>query len=93
MILGTKTLAQKDVRRYTIEYELDKGYTLVTATVTVPAGTVSTIGAVTLDPKHQKVYFYVNAGAVNENFTATVQVTDTEGQTVNDTIAFVVTNP
>lgn len=95
MLLGSKTLAQNDKRQYTVNYSnfLDKGRVLVTATVTVPTGTSSQVGAVTFDPKQHKVYFFINAGAINENFTATIQITDSEGQRVNDTVNFVVTNP
>lgn len=96
MLLDTRNIVQGDTRRFVIDYRdfLTKGYILATATATLTPGATSTVGAVTLDETFTQVYMYITGGtALNEIFTASLQVTDTDGQTVNDTINFTVVAP
>ncbi len=95
MLLGTRQITVADVRRYVVDYRdfLPKGVTLKSPVVTVPAGLTSTIGSVSLDPSDTQVIFYVTGGVLNETFTVTVQVQDTNSETINDTISFTVIAP
>ena len=95
MLLASRTLGIGDTRLYHIRYSgwLARGDVLVTEAVTVPAGTKSSIGTITLDPDAKSFTFFVVTGSVVESFTASITVTDTAGQTVNDTIAFNVIAP
>lgn len=95
MLIGTRNIAQNDQRLINVDYKefLFKGDTISTVTVTVPTGTLSTIGTITLYPDKTKVRFFVNAGASNETFTATVVMTDSNGQIVHDTLQVSVVNP
>ena len=95
MQLASRTLGQSDNRMYTIDYRdfLTKGDTLTSGAITVPSGTVSVPSVCTLLPDNTGFTFFMHAGAVNEDFTATVVATDTNGQIVNDTIEFHVINP
>jgi hypothetical protein len=62
--------------------------------VTVPIGTVSSIGAVLLDVDDDQMLFFVNGGTLlGEAFTASVQVSTTFNQEINDTIAFTIVAP
>lgn len=98
MLIGAKQHTAGNVRRFSVNYEdwLEEGRTLnqssgfsasnVTATVTdVVVGTVSTTA--------KKLYFWVSGGSINEVFTVQVQVTDTLGEVVIDTIQFSVVQP
>lgn len=97
MLLGQRTLTSGDVRRITIDYSefLPKGVVLATATVTLsPIGITSSVGAPTLTDAKNGIYFNITGGtALNEAFTATVQVTDTYGEVINDTLNFTVVSP
>ena len=99
MLLATRQIAVGDIRRYTISYRdfLAKGVILDTSTVTVPAGTTSSIGtgarAPSFSPDFTELAFYVIAGSLDEKFTVSVQVTDTNSEIVNDTMNFTVVAP
>ena len=59
MLLGTRNITQGDTRRVVIDYRgwLDKGVVLETITVSVPAGTTSTVqGAVLTEDKRSAVF-------------------------------------
>lgn len=93
MLLAHRTLCCGDVRRYEVSYTqfLDKGITLKLPVVAVAAQTpaaLSTVGSVSLNPETTHLIFYVTAAALPETFTANVQVQDTNGETINDTINF-----
>jgi hypothetical protein len=95
MLLATRTLGVSDQRLYTISYKgwLARGATLSTVLVTVPAGTTSSIGAITTYPNEECVRFFVTGGVLNEQFTATIVATDSTGQVVHDTMQFMVIAP
>lgn len=95
MLLGARTIAQSDQRLILVDYKefLARGATIVSVAVTLPAGTISTVGAITLFPNKEKVQFFIIAGTTNETFTATVIMTDSTGQIVHDTLEIVVSNP
>lgn len=95
MQLAARTLRTGDNRRLTIDYRdwLWEGAHLSSATVSVPGGTHSSVGTQSFDEGRKRLYFYIQAGSISEIFTATVQVTSTDGQIVSDTIAFTVQNP
>ena len=99
MLLATQNITQGDVRRYVIDYSqwLNKGFVLASATVTLALTTggaaTSTVSGTVLDDSKTQVYTFITAGALNEAFTASLQVKDTDGQTVNDTLNFTVVSP
>lgn len=90
MLLTSRILGVNDERLYTVSYKewLQRGATLSTVAVSVPTGTLSTVGAITIYPDEKCVRFFINAGASNEQFTATVVATDSTGQVVHDTVSF-----
>lgn len=92
MNLGQKSLSLGDTRRFEIEYEdyLCDGRTLAAGTVTASVGTNATINNVALSVDKKSLIFYVASGAVKESFTASVQVTTSDGEVVNDTASFVI---
>lgn len=97
MLLGQRSIGYGCTFEYRVKYEdfLDEGAYLATVnSVTVPSGTVSTIGtgnqAPSLWPDKKSFTFFVLAGSVSENFTITINVTDSLGNVVIDTIAIAV---
>lgn len=98
MLVGQSKLAQGDVRRITVDYSDWLQYRgshiqNVNATV-ITAGVVSTVSSPQTDSKSKSAIFFVHASSVlNEAFTVQVQVTDTLGQVVNDTVTFTVIAP
>lgn len=95
MNLGTRNITVADIRRYTIDYRefLPKGIVLKTPVVTLTAGVTSSVSNVQLDDTNTKLIFYVTGGVLNETFTASVQVQDTNSEVINDTINFTVIAP
>ena len=95
MLLGTRNITQGDTRRVVIDYRgwLDKGVVLRTITVSVPAGTTSTVQGAVLTEDKRSAVFYVTGGNLNESFTVAVQITDSASETVNDTLDFTVVAP
>lgn len=96
MRMATLRITSGDTRQYTVDYSqfLAHGRQLATVVVTVPAGTASSVGNAYLSPDRLKALIYVTGGAtLNEVFTASVVITDDNGETVNDTIQFTVVAP
>jgi hypothetical protein len=96
MHLGFKQLTSGDTRRCVIDYRgfLAQGEKLTLPVVTVPTGTVSSIGSVAFDVDDDKVFVFVIGGTLTgERFTANVQVKTTFNQTINDTLVFDVVSP
>ena len=100
MILGQKAHTAGDTIRYLIDYTrwLEDGVSLSAAVVTLdPAFTATvtdiTIALVSVLLEHNRVAFVMAGGHVNETFTLDCQVTDSRGETKNDTLQFVVVAP
>lgn len=109
MLIGSKNLANGDIRRVIIDYRdwLLEGDWLSVVVASIGSTSVDNKGHfvnvppasglyasnVTLDQENKSVYLTVNAGNVNGNFTLQVEVTDTIGQVITDTLAFTVSNP
>lgn len=95
MLLGSQGIGTTDVRRCSIDYGtfLEKGEIISLATVSVPAGTVSSVGGTSRSPDDKRFIFYVTAGSVNETFTASIQITTSLSQVINDTMRFTVVAP
>jgi hypothetical protein len=97
MLLGSRIFATSDIRRLVVNYEgwLNHGFTLVsvTATISPTSGIKSTVGAITLDPRKEKAFVFLNCGTVNESFTLNVVATDNFGQTVNDQLLVAIASP
>lgn len=93
MLLGTRSLAAGDIRKYEIDYRpyLCYGNKLSTVSVTVSADALSTVDTVTIYSAETIVSFMVNAAAVNETFTASIEATMDDGEVLNDTADFIVT--
>lgn len=95
MLIGRKTFSAGNVTRYGVDYGawLLEGCTLVqsgfSASVLAPAPSDITVDQVVVTADH--LHFFVSGGSVNETFTVQVQVTDTLGEIVIDTIDFNVT--
>lgn len=65
---------------------LEQGEKLTGFTATVSAGAASTIDTVAISDNETEASFYVNAAAVKESFTISVQATLNTTEVVNDTI-------
>lgn len=101
MILGQKAHTAGDVVRYLVDYSrwLEEGTSLVTAAVILDAasnvtGPITITGLLVLT-SHNRIGFLLSvpAAAVNQTFTLDVQITDTRGETKNDTLKFNVIAP
>lgn len=99
MWLASRNIGVNDRRRVRVSYKdfLSKGTALasvtVTVTPTVPPASSSIVGGAfspSFNPAKTELIFFVQAGAVNETFTAAIQAVDSTGQIVNDTIDFAV---
>lgn len=91
MQIATKPHTIGDRRRWQIDYSayLQDGAILSAGTVTTPS-TTSSIDTVSISDDAKSLFFFVNGGALNEVFTAVVQVTTNKSEIVNDTIPFTV---
>lgn len=98
MLIGTRQHTAGNKTRYKVNYRdwLEEGRTLnqstgFSATVLSPAPADVTVdqASVTADD----LYFWVSGGSLNETFSVQVQVTDTLGEIVIDTIGFTVVAP
>lgn len=82
--------------RYTIDYceWLEPGTTIIAFTAVLASGSVTTatITGALVNPSGEGVFF-VNGGAINENFTVALQGTDSRGEIVKDTLTFTVVAP
>lgn len=99
MLVGSHTVATGDVRRVEIDYAdwLEHGQHITASVATVLTAGVTSFVSNPVPPENSKktrAIFFVHAGTVvNESFTVQVQVTDTLGQVVNDTVQFTVLAP
>lgn len=98
MLIGSKQHTAGNKTRYQVNYRdwLDAGRTLnqstgFSAAVVAPAPADVTVdqASVTADD----LFFWVSGGSINEAFSVQVQVTDTLGEIVIDTINFTVIPP
>lgn len=90
MLLGQKYHTAGNVIRYEIDYSnwLEDGVSLLTAAVTGGPTDITITGVGLLTP--HKVVFTLHGGSVNESFTLAVSITDSRGETKNDTVGFVI---
>lgn len=90
MQLGQQNITVGNTLRYQVSYReaLNVGEVLTVATVTSSSRTSSTNTNTFLDVSDTLVFFFVVAGPNPEVFTATIQVTTSFGQVINDTIIF-----
>lgn len=101
MLLGTRNITANDLRRYEVNYsDFLRGAgakgVLKSPSVTIqnPQGILSTVTSYSVSTDGLRLYFYVQAGPnVNEVFVVAVQVQDTQGELVNDTVGFTVISP
>lgn len=98
MLIGSKQHTAGNKTRYEIDYDewLDDGRTInassgFSAAVVTPAPADITISNVSVTA--HRLYFFVAGGSINEAFTVQVQVTDTLGEIVTDTVNFTVVPP
>jgi hypothetical protein len=99
MLIGSKQHTAGAKTRWRIDYRewLDDGRTLnqlsgFSATLSVPPALNDvTISGVTVT--EDDLFFFVQGGSLNEAFTIALQVTDTLGEIVPDTINFTVVQP
>ena len=89
MQLGQDNITTGDTRRYQIDYcpFLQQGEVLTNFTLSDNGPTSSVQGGF-FDNTETQLYFFVTGGIVGENFTVSVQVKTSYGQTVNDTLAY-----
>ncbi len=90
MLLDKRTIQMGDRRRLWVRYMdfLERGQKVTSFTATVNAGAVSTVDTVSLDNDADSGVLYVNAAAVKETFTVTVQAVLNTTEVVTDTISF-----
>lgn len=98
MLLATKQHTAGNKTRYHVNYRdwLDAGRTLnpsigFSATALAPILADVTVDQVSVTA--DDLYFWVSGGTLNEAFTVEVQVTDTLGEIVIDTVNFTVVQP
>lgn len=101
MIIGRKVFSAGNVTRYEVDYSywLDRGRTINSDPTTFGAVQLAQAGGtpladITVDQvtvTSDALFFFVSGGSVNEAFTVQVQVEDTLGEKVVDTILFTVT--
>ena len=94
MLLGTRNIAAGDTRRYEIDYgdSLAKGYVLTGVTISCTS-TTSTVQNASLSLDKRWVFFYATANSMQETFTVNLNVTNDNGETLNDTLIFQVDSP
>lgn len=92
--LGAKSIPAGDTQRFKANFDalLDRGVFLASVTVgsTSP---VSTVNTPSLSDDRKSVYFYVTANTSSETFTASLQITTSDGQTLNYTVIYTVLGP
>ena len=97
MLLGTIIHTAGNATRCGVDYceWLEDGRSInpsnFSAGLVSPAPTDVTIDRMSVTPT--RLYFWVSGGSINETFTVQVQVTDTLGEVVIDTIDFTVVAP
>lgn len=101
MLLGTRNITSGDIRRCEIDYTdflTAAGATghLVSPSVVIAPSTpsaTSTIQSFLMNAQENRLFFYVKGGIVGESFMVNVQIMDSQGETVNDTVQFLVVSP
>ncbi len=82
--------------RYIVDFAefLEPGTTITAFAASIDAAstTTATITSVSVNPEGEGVFF-VNGGAVNENFTVDLQGTDSRTEIVKHTLGFTVVAP
>jgi hypothetical protein len=93
VVLGRKQQTVGNTIQYFVDYwqAIKDGYAISSATVTSSSAD-TTITSVTVLEGHV-VSFYLSGGVLNEQFTVTIQVTDTNSEVSNDTILFQIIAP
>ncbi len=88
MILARKKHTVGDTRQYFVHYEdmIRTGYWLTAAVVTVDSANVTISGTEIIEGK--TVAFLVAGGVLNETFTVTIVVTESNTEVTNDTVEF-----
>jgi hypothetical protein len=92
MMLAKRPHTVGNRRRYRIDYSewLDEGVTVASATVVSSSSTAPIDGVLVAG---NFVTFFVNGGALNETFTASVAMVDSKSGIKNDTMDFFVVAP
>ena len=99
MLIGNKQHTAGNRTRYEIDYEewLDEGRTLNQSSgfsaALAPGSTVNDVTIDQVSVTSHRLYFFVSGGSINEAFTVQVQVTDTLGEIVTDTVNYTVVAP
>lgn len=95
MLIGRKSFSAGNVTRYSVSYHvwLPEGRTLAQTgfSATLVEDDISDITVDQVSVTEDTLYFFVSGGSINEAFTVQVQVSDTLGEIVVDTISFTVT--
>ncbi len=91
MLLGTRNHTVGDKRRHIVHYTLDAGLSISSVSVTSPSATLTISGAAPMEPR--KVVFFTNGGLLNDAVTVSIQITLSNSEIVNDTMAFTVIAP
>lgn len=96
MNLGRKPFTIGNTTRFSVDYSnwLEEGCTLKTGTAVMGVPSVSdvTITNVSVAPSN-RLYFTLNGGSLNENFTIAVSITDSRNEIKNDTCSFNCVSP
>lgn len=92
--LGEQVISAGVVQKYRAKFtgDFDAGVTLSGA-ITSCSSSVSSVSPATLADDHLSLTFLVSAASTDEIFTVGLQVTTTDGQTLNLTIIYVVVPP
>jgi hypothetical protein len=99
MLIGNKRHTAGNKTRYEIDYEdwLDEGRTIQSSSgfsAALAAGsTVTDVTVGQVSVTSTKLYWFVSGGSINEAFTVQVQITDTLGEILIDTVNFTVDPP
>lgn len=102
MLLGSRNLTMGDVRRYEIDYTPfltaagATGHLINPIAVVAPSipPATSQVISLSMNSAETQLYIYVKGGTVlGEQFTVNVTVQDSQGETVNDTLAFTLVSP
>ncbi len=100
MLIGTKQHTAGNRTRYWVDYIdwLEDGRTLnqvsgSSVSIITPAPAPADVTVSVAQINQDRFYYWVQGGSVNETFTVQIQVTDTLGEIVIDTVQFTVVQP
>lgn len=96
MLIGSKQHSAGDRIRYEVDYLdwLDEGRTIRPSNFSAVVSSGTTTATIeSISVTSDKLFFFVNGGAVNETFTVEVSIKDTLDEVVVDTINFTITAP